>query len=304
MSTTPFLRSYKLTVTTPVETGLTTLAILTDNQIQASIVFSSENESAGLDTQRISIYNANPEVVTALRTEGAIVTLQAGYHFDGVQVTEDNLPIIFTGEVVTSKSIPTGKDKITELTLASGYKALQTVPYSANFSDKTKLTVVIKSMCDALGMDSIIKLGKKEDYIVDGFKGIVSKKAAEALQALCNEFRLKWYVYLGEIYVVNGAEKDLVSFAALTKIPLSRVKGSVSFSTDGNTKNVEDTPAVNVEFNMFLYSGITLGSLISIPVNEDGEEIEGVYVVESLKYNLDLRGAEWDVRITATSRRS
>lgn len=275
------------------------LAEVTFNRVSAKIKFSGASSSASSDTHEISIYNLDRETISAIRTTGAKIVLRAGYQQQYPNDTPDKFPVVFKGEVVTSKVTRNGNDTITELTLSSAVTERKRSKISQKFSSNTSLGTVLRTIANEVGVPYVVDIGSKETLVLRKQKSW-SGATLEVLDRIAKEYGLRVYFYNEVLQIVDLlANIQATSNNPAIVIDKERIKGSLSLSTD-HTKTEVDDEKVEVEFTMFLEPRIIVGSIVRV-------EVEGSindFKVEAVIHRLDTHGAVWDTVVTATGVKS
>ena len=273
-------------------------------ELDIDVNIKGTNKSSGSDPIRaeISVFNASPETREILERENAIVILNAGY-----EDNEDNLPLIFSGQVQYSTTETKGTDIVTTMYCADGYTPLDSVRvskgyYSGTYEDVLKDLASIFSnngipkgrvvTNEAAQTDSgipylppsAIPIPERRGYVVSGFLKSI-------LTSTCEMFGYNWYIVNSKLYIEPRNYKKKVGVVELSTNDCFSIKTdtekSGSVSTDKSKKGVK--------VSTFLNGNIQPSSYVDIL---DGD-FKGLYKVISVSHRAQLEGVQWDTEFKA-----
>lgn len=279
-----------LTTTTTTDVAL---AEVTFNRIVSKIKFSSVSTSASSDSQSLSIYNLDRETINAMRITGAKIVLRAGYKEQFPDILPSEFPVIYKGEIITSKVTREGNDTITELTLSSAATERKSAKVSEKFSSFSTLGYVLEQIANTVGIPVIINIGDKANKVLNKQKSW-SGASLEVLERISNEYGLYTYISNEILQIVDRDDSGSVVNNPAIEVSNERIKGSLSLSTD-HTKTEVDSEVVEVEFTMFLEPRVQVGSIVRVDVEGNTSD----YKVETVIHRLDTHGNVWDTVVSA-----
>ena len=296
-----FQRAYRLTVISAQDNSQ---AVLQEHHMEASIEFTSSSKSSTKDHHKIKIYNASPDIVQQFRKEKVSVQLQAGYLFDGVVRTYDELPLIYVGEVVRTEVKRKGDDIVTLLHCSFLSAILTQDPprFSAKFGVNTPRSSILERIASSYrsvvtNLSVVVDLGDKDRDIQRemSFGGM----PGTLLDDWCNNWGAIWYQENKTIYIVDKDKKSLISDSIAFNVEQERVIGTVNFVKD-ITQSTSTTKHDLVQFEVFLEGRIKLGDIVNIKTTENGVESLGSYTVDSISHKLSLYGTAWHTSVEAS----
>lgn len=285
-----------LTTTTTTDIAL---AEITFNRISAKVRFSSASTSASSDTQSLFIYNLDRETINAMRITGAKVVLRAGYKEQYPTFSPREFPVVYQGEIITSKITRQGNDTVTELTLSSAASERKAAKVNQFFSSEASLGQVLTTIANTTGLPVRLDIGEKANKVLNKQRSW-SGATFEVLDSLAREYGLYVFIVNEILHIINRAEDYVTDLTKQTAtnpaivIENERIKGSLSLSTD-HTKTEVDNETIEVEFTMFLEPRVRAGSIVRVEVEGNTSD----YKVETVVHRLDTHGQEWDTVVSA-----
>jgi len=305
---TPYDRVYSLEFTIPNSNNTKVTRITLDpegfnHNIKAKIKESSNSSGASNDVHKLYLYNLSRDTRNILRTGKGGLILRAGYRLDLGNEGIDELPVIFQGDVVESLTkYQKDGSTVTTICCSNGYLPKREAVFSKSYSSGTLLRTILKDLLTTFKQPTHIALGDLTSLTLDSPRSF-SGPSTEVLQDLVDEYSLSWFNAKEVNYIVPIKSKELASGRRQFTIPPSRIKGTVDLVTNQVNKKPGEENVTEINFTMFLYAGITLGSLVKLNFqDETGEDQEGTFIAEAITYTLDLYGDLWDTTITGRNK--
>tara|TARA_R110002153_G_scaffold53726_4_gene149573 strand:+ start:1535 stop:2644 length:1110 start_codon:yes stop_codon:yes gene_type:complete len=307
---------------------------ITDLQIQASITGTANNSSNTGGSGIIKIFNLSKVTRDLVEKTNAYVILSAGYSSDIVQ-EDDQLPIIFSGQVETYTTYRQGANLITELKCKEGYTVNSGIKVTKSFPRESTYSDVIYYLASIYEMNGI-PLG---DVITDWSDNTTSSRRT-------NPIPLTNGVLSNQVIVEKVSPQDYAQIPVLLKRPtntklltgysatgylhqvldkLCSQIGYVSYITNsklfihpkGYTKTVEEFEFTSGQMKSIRPTGSKLSGSskgegidgVTIKTFLDGRldidkririldgEYSGSYKVINKKYELDYENGSWDVSV-------
>lgn len=307
-----FLRKYQLRVYKPIprtfggggrqgsfSTSLQSeLYTLENYRLQGTFRFSSTSVASTADSHVISVYNAPEELVSILRETGIKIELRAGYQSDnGVTYNDlNNLPLVFKGEKVRSKTYKDGLNTVTDILMSTALSEKRESISSEYFPGSTPIPALLKELTSSMEIPAVIVLGE-EDAAKSLRKGMsIHGNSATEIQRLANAYGLVHWYQNEILYIASPRNLSIANPSnTMYRIEPGRIKGIVNWTTDDTVKTKSTDPSLKADFTTFLIPGLEIGNSVEL-------EIEGnvvSLVVTSLEHDLDTHGEQWDTRIVA-----
>lgn len=231
------------------------------------------------NTADIEIYNLSADTRRAMRTKGALVTLEAGYKKEN--------GVIFTGDARTIDHVRAGPDWITRIRCGDGEKAFQFNNAVISARPNAKRTDVAKKVIDALGLKPGNALGQIAGAVGAGtdrfLKGYsFAGNAAKALDDLVRAAGLTWSIQDGEVQVLaaDGKRREI----AFRLSPDSGLIGSPEHGTPDKKSKKSKLKA-----RTLLRAELKPGSAVVI----DSEATKGNYRCDTVNHIGDSFSNDW-----------
>lgn len=236
----------------------------------------------------IKIYNLSETTRDAINTEGAAITLLAGYLDDSGE------EVLFIGDVVYINTQYVVPDLITEFELKDGGNALRDSRLNESFEAGTSAQDIMDKLASATGLPVKEITADLSESFANGFS--VSGLVSDSMSTLLKKFGIEWTVTDGELQVIDKDASN--SDPVIVLNPATGLIGLPSFLL--NDKNVLPA-AQNVN------KKLTLTSLL-IPKLNPTREIkvqsrvtEGNYRIDTVVHEGDTHGDLWASKIEATA---
>jgi hypothetical protein len=214
-------------------------------------------------------------------TKGIPCMIEAGYGENN-----DNLSLLWLGDIRTAKSERHGPDWITELESGDGEKSWQNARVHVSYGPMTPVDTALRAIVESLGLGEG-NIQKAADALRIKGKSfptgtVISGPAARELTYLCRSADLEWSIQDGAIQILDRG-KALDQEAIL-----------VSAST-----GMLDSPTVDVDgiltVKILMTPDVRPGRLIVV----DAARIKGNYKIEKAKWKADTAGNDWTIELNA-----
>lgn len=222
------------------------------------------------------------KVASEAATKGIPVQIEAGYEND------DDLQLIWTGDLRTGHSNRDGPDWVTVLESGDGEKAWQNARIHVSYGPKTPVLTVLTAMARELNLGTGNLAQVAATLEVQGIgriltRGVViSGPVQRQLVDWCRSADLGVSVQDGVLQFINVGKA-----LAATAIRLSANTGLIGSPTvdiDGNLKA-----------KMLMLPNVRPGRLVVV----DAERVKGNYRIEKATWNGDSAGNDWYIDIEA-----
>lgn len=275
---------------------------VSDVRIQATIS-TTVNNSASPYTE-IKLYNVSEEVKTKLKEPLAYISLSAGYALDVNQDEtneEDELPMLFIGDVVESFSLKQGMDVVTVIKAKDSELAKSSAYISVLYNSGTHVRDILKDIVNKyMPKVSIgdIRVGDDEDGTLTipkkvlNFPFIGYGRVTDVLDELAKDFSLVTYIIGNKFYAHN---KDYKQAREVVVVEPKNVIDNVFPANSTNSPSVSGTRA-GVRVKLFLDGRVDTSKHMKL---EGFGEFDGDYKIVDVKHTLDSRGKDWFTHVTA-----
>jgi len=233
---------------------------------------------------KIVIYNPNNDTISALQSAKTKIILNAGY--------ENNLKLLFKGDIRNSTDTRTNVDRMITLYAADGERSWQNAKvnktFDANISIKTIVAEVIKTFDLAIGTIEGIP------DIADKLRGqTLSGKSSVLLDQFAKEYGFNWSIQDEKVVIVKKDE----SLIGVSSVIVSAATGMIG--TPSITQNGADvTTLMNPELmpnRLFTIesasSEINIGDLFYI--QPKASSAEGTYKIQEVIFTGDNLEGNW-----------
>ena len=243
---------------------------------------------------RVRVFNLSDATAKKMEREDSICLLEVGY-------SEDiGLRRIFVGEITSAWShYDGGGNKITELELSDGQKAIRDCVVSLSYADNVSRRKVIDDIAAEMGLLVTYADGLTFTSFANGFSFIGAGRTC--LDKVCAGTGLSWSIQNNVLQIIQtgGSTKvEAVVLRADTGLigsPERIVKGvkRVDKNTTRKVKKKKADKKAGWRVTCLLQPTLNPGDLVYI----DSKQIKGWFKVESLKHTGDYAGQEWYTRI-------
>jgi hypothetical protein len=287
---------------TPVDLNFLTIPseAIDINTLQINTVISLSKDDKGQNQQTtLEIYNLSEEVIEFISKKNSVLILRAGYE------TDQDLPIIFSGQVKEVSTMRMNTDLVTTITASDGFIPSTGVKVALSLKRPPESILTYKDVFDALvfiwGASGVaisdanlvyeatprpFSGNPNEIDIPDGwsYEGYLS----DAMDDLCDHFRYTWYIHNNTLFIhpLNGFE-----FLTVFELNPNQIKDMrrVTKSDNGAT----DVESSGFSINTPLNGNIKMGNLIRVTSGR----FEGDYTVKGITHRLNFRHSDWDTII-------
>lgn len=280
--------------------GVSELFTLENYRMQASIRFSSSGVASTADSHIISIYNAPEELISILRESEIMVELRAGYANDQGKeyVTGDDLPMVFKGEKVKSKTYKDGLDNVTDIIMSTAFSKKRDAVIGQFTPKETTLRKSLLAHASLIDLPVVMVLGD-EDNVKTFRKGMwLTGSAVQNLADLAKSYGLIHWYQNETLYIGSASNIGKINPKALAyEIEPGRIKGIITWTYDDSIKTKSKDQTLKADFTTFLIPDLEIGNSVNLEI--EGSKV--TLVVTALEHNLDTHGDTWETRIVAES---
>lgn len=248
----------------------------------------------------ISVTNLDKETIDFISKKNSLLILKAGYEND------NDLPIIYSGQVKAVDTVRRNSDLVTTITTSSGFTASTGVKISTslinrppenllNYADVfNHLAEIWKNSGVAISKAHIV-LGASSLPVIKPPEGVLIPNGwsyegylRDAMDDLCEHFNYTWYIQNNVLFIHPRSNPKFVNVFVLEE---SQIKDIRPLTTSTKTSVDEDETGLSI--TTFLNGFVEMGNKIRITQGE----FKGDYNIKSVTHDLNFRGNQWDTRI-------
>lgn len=279
------------------------------NQITASILGNVESKGSNGRSCNIKVYNLSDDTAQSLLSSNLKVILKAGYKED---YDQDNLPVVFSGQIKKSRRVLNGNENIVELTCVDGYTPSNAIKVSHTLKTTEDKTVTIYDIVDYLvsvwrknGISSTKTSINFDTLPTDRVNNPAFFRAGwvgegylrDIMDDICDSYGYQWYIVNATLYIQPKSDNRV---RELFELDTSLIK-SIKDGSQDSTVDSNQTSKSRLNIVTLLNGDITEGKLVKIgsqaSARSGQDDYFGVYKVISVKHTLDYRGSSWDTEL-------
>lgn len=279
--------------------------VIDDLQITASIK-GSANTSSNSNSSIIKVFNLSKQTRGIIEKKGNYVILRAGYAQD------EELRIIFVGQVEEFETSKQGSDLVTTLKCIDGQMPTNSVRISKKFSRDVTYGTVMNYLVDTYERNGIargdIMLGgwlyAPSNYqnlpvitqqpinykLINGYS--CTGFLHQILDNLCKQLGFVSYITNGKLFIHPKGYTSTVEQYEFTSKQMKSVRKSGSTTSNTSVSNGLD----GVKITTFLDGRLDIDKRIKIL---DGDH-QGTYKIITKSHELDYKFGSWDSTIICT----
>jgi hypothetical protein len=268
------------------------------------------NLGSSLNPCALKLFNIGEENVKALSQKGLTAVVKAGYKFQrGIQVTPNELDVIFMGDVMLVDHNQTGLDVVSTLHCQEGHHVAANSKSDLSVSTGSTYGQVFKTLAADFGLDAQLYFSFRDEVfkIDDTLQGrtltMLDKVARQASKDKGNQ--VTWCFNRGKLLVTDRFPKAAFSKSGSYLIPRDRIKDTLQIGLDETYASEQNTAGgiSTLKFKAYLLPEIYIGDTIKVEgapatyfksVTEDRE-----FIVMEISHNLAYDGGVWDTTVQA-----
>lgn len=239
------------------------------------------------NTGKVNIYNLSEETIGLLEQKDVSVILKIGY--DG-----EELSTLFIGNVVEYEHDFNGFDVITKITLKDGYIPLTSKKLSLSFAENSNTKQIIEKIVGELNLT-------KSDYSLlpnyvykQGFSFIGAP--GTALDIILARIGYQWTIANNVLIITKPNESNKQAIAQFLSPETGLIDKPKRFKEKSvKTKTKENKLIDGWKINCLIIPSIQPKNLIKV----QSSEVDGTFLVKSVKFNGDTEDNTWLCQIQA-----
>lgn len=285
-------RVYELVIGDP-NVPATSLA-LTEHQIFFEVRKSSDNTDQA-NVGKVQVYNLSDSQLKLLEREYPTAVLSVGYRGG------EGLKRLIVAEVLHHKTIKSGTERVTHLSIAQNYTGLNHTTLSASVPPGSKVRDALEAIRKGFGFGEVPGYvygnGVVDKELLYGFP--LSGSPKDMLNKLSRTYGFEWRIDDNTLYVNDLDKPQSENRANVTLV--SRDTGLLenAYYDSGDSKRVQKDPAKKsgVRFTMLLDPEIIPGQTIKL----EDTLIQGFFKVDKAVYSGNYRENKWYADITCSA---
>lgn len=264
---------------------------VTDLQVTFDISKSTDNKKK-TNSAAIEVYNLSTEHIKLLDTDYPAATFSAGYLDTGGPKR------LFSGQVTHVTTRKAGTDRVTQLTLGSGYVELNQQVLSEFVPEGQPPKAAAERLIKAIGADRGVFNGTNlNNPLIYGYP--LSGTPKEMLNEICEKYACNWQLDDNVVYIHDNDRANTENFQQAYVISkytgLIETPYRVSGDRQRSTKDKVKKPGIQMK--ILLNPDIRAGDIIYL----EDTLITGWLKVDSLRHTGGWRSPTWYTEIRATS---
>lgn len=265
--------------------------LITELQVTFDISKSPDNKKR-TNSASIEITNLSEDHIRLLDTDYPAAVFSAGYLDTGGPKR------LFSGQVTHVSTRKSGTERITQITMGSGYTALNHQLLSEFVPEGQNPKVVVQKFVKAIGADrGVISGTNLNNPIIGGYP--LSGTPKEMMDDFCEKYACEWQLDDGVVYVHDKGRPNNENFEQAYVISkyTGLIESAYRVSGDRQRSKKDKVKKPGVQMKILLNPDIRAGDIIRL----EDTLITGWFKVESLRHSGGWRSSAWYTEIRATS---
>ena len=260
-------------------------------QMEAKVASTKASGKKDSPVTTIKVYNLSA-ATRAFIKKGGLVELLAGY-----EGQEDDLPLIFSGQIVTVYTEVLGPNRVTTLSCTADANVRNNVRVSLPPVRGSSYASLLAALVDVaakkgLPLGHFKKEGAKLNSALPSGMPIQGYLLDE-ISKVCGNIGYRAYITLGKLFI-EPINEDLTVESIL--ISSATLAGSIKALKDTSGKNLGDpTSKDGVKVTVFLNGLIDISKYLELEVPDH----EGTYKIISVAHDLNYEGGQWTTQLDA-----
>jgi hypothetical protein len=264
---------------------------ITELQVTFDISKAPDNKKR-TNSASIEVYNLSEDHIKLLDTDYPAAVFSAGYLDTGGPKR------LFSGQVTHVSTRKSGTDRITQITMGSGYTELNHQLLSEFVPEGQNPKVVVQKFVKAIGADrGVISGTNLNNPIIGGYP--LSGTPKDMMDDFCEKYACEWQLDDGVVYVHDKGRPNNENFEQAYVISkyTGLIESAYRVSGDRQRSKKDKVKKPGVQMKILLNPDIRAGDIIRL----EDTLITGWFKVESLRHSGGWRSPGWYTEIRATS---
>lgn len=264
---------------------------ITELQVTFDISKSSDNKKR-TNSASIEVYNLSQDHIKLLDTDYPAAVFEAGYLDTGGPKR------LFAGQVTHVSTRKVGTEKITQITMGTGYTELNHQLLNEFVPEGQNAAVAARKLIKAIGADrGVISGTNLNNPIIGGYP--LSGTPKEMLDEMCEKYSCEWQMDDGVVYIHDKDRPNNENFEQAYVISkytgLIETAYRVSGDRQRSKKDKVKKPAIQMK--ILLNPDIRAGDIIKL----EDTLINGWFKVDSIRHSGGWRSQGWYTELRASS---
>jgi hypothetical protein len=264
---------------------------ITDLQVTFDISKSSDNKKK-TNSAAIEIYNLSEDHIRLLDADYPAAVFSAGYLDTGGPKR------LFSGQVIHVTTRKSGTERVTQITLGTGYTELNHQVLSEFVPEGQPPRLAAERLIRAIGADRGVFNGTNlNNPLIYGYP--LSGTPKEMLDEICEKYACNWQLDDGVAYIHDNDRGNTENFQQAYVISkyTGLIESAYRVSGDRQRSKKDKVKKPGIQMKILLNSDIRAGDIIRL----EDTLITGWFKVESLRHYGGWRSPGWYTDIKATS---
>lgn len=264
---------------------------VTELQVTFDISKSSDNKKK-TNSASIEVYNLSEDHIKLLDTDYPAAVFSAGYLDTGGPRR------LFSGQVTNVSTRKSGTDRVTQITMGTGYVELNQQVLSEFVPEGQSPKAATERLIRAIGADRGVFNGTNlNNPLIYGYP--LSGTPKEMLDEICEKYACNWQLDDGVVYVHDNDRGNTENFeqAYVISEGTGLIESAYRVSGDRQRSKKDKVKKPGIQMKILLNSDIRAGDIIRL----EDTLITGWFKVESLRHYGGWRSPGWYTDIKATS---
>lgn len=278
-----FRRSSALTIAKPLAffTQEPNAIIIRDLRVTAKI---EKNLQGDPNSSEIVVYNLAERSRALLQEKKLHIRLQAGY--------DDNLKLIFSGDMVWSFSQKTGPDWVTKILLGDGHRAFNFARVNRSFRSGVTAKTALAEVAGSMGL-SMPQNAEQSTRLLEELPGgiTMSGPSRKQMDKILRTRGMSWSVQDGQLQIL---ERDEVR--ADQAVLISEDTGMIG-SPEPSPPDRSGGKPPTMTVQTLLDPRVSPG----VKIRVESRSVTGNFKAQTVSHELDTHGEPWFTSVEATS---
>jgi len=246
------------------------------------------DDSKETNTANLEIYNISQEMVGIIEEKNSSVILKVGYEDD------ENLAILYIGDIVEYEPEINGVDTITKITLKDGYIPLTKRKLSLSFKEGSNTKQILNKIISDLnltdgGYSDLPNFEYKQGFSFIGSPG-------RALDIVLSRIGYKWTIVNNSLIITKPYETNNSSIVKFLSPQTGLLNSPKKFKQRVvNSQDEGDKLTNGWSIDSLIIPSIVPKSLIRV----ESRDVNGTFLVRSVTFDGDTHSSNWLCKIKA-----
>lgn len=265
--------------------------LINNLQVTFDISKSSSNKDK-TNSASIEIYNLSDESLKLIDNDYPAASFSAGY------VDTGGVKRLFSGQVNSVTTRKSGTDRITQITMGSGYVELNHDVMSSLVAPGKEVKDAFETLITQIGADRGVFNGTNiHNQLIYGYPLMGTPK--EMLDELSEKYQVDWQLEDGVLYVHDSDRANNENFeeAYVVSKYTGLIENAYRVTGDRRRSKKDEIKKQSTQWKMLLNPDIQAGDIVKL----EDTLLTGWYRIDDLRHTGSFRGNEWFTEIRASA---